>query len=51
MDDGRGALSENLNRNKTEVFEEIGIETDEETGCSIDEINRLMPNNKRRRLK
>lgn len=46
----RGALSENLNRTKSEMFEEIGVETDEDSKCNLEELSRLT-SNKRRRLK
>lgn len=41
-------ISENITQTKTELFEELGIETDDQLGYSIDEFSRLLP--KRRRI-
>lgn len=46
----RGALSENLDRKTSELFEEIGVDINEEDGETFEDLNRLT-GSKRRRFK
>lgn len=44
----RGDISENVDQNKTEMFEEMGVQTDEEIGVSHEAFSKLQT--KRRRI-
>ena len=45
----RDQLSENIDQNQTEVFEEMGADTDEAVGVDIKTYEALFVGNKRRR--
>jgi hypothetical protein len=38
----RGTLSENMDRSSSELFEEIGIETDEATGADLGKVELML---------
>ena len=44
----RGDISENVDQSKTEVFEEMGVQTDEDVGVSHEAFSKLQT--KRRRM-
>ncbi|KAG2447820.1 hypothetical protein HYH02_007276 [Chlamydomonas schloesseri] len=44
-----GAISENMDGKQADLFEEIGVETDEAAGADMAEAERLLPSNKRSR--
>ena len=44
----RGELSENIDQNKTELFEEMGVQTDDDVCVSHDAFSKLQT--KRRRI-
>ena len=45
----RDQLSENIDQNQTEVFEEMGADTDEAVGVNMKQYESLFSGNKRRR--
>lgn len=44
----RGTLSENLDKKDSEMFEEIGVDTDEAIGTSLDSFNKFIATKKRK---
>ncbi len=41
-------MSENIDQNAQDLFEEMGVETDETAGASLAQVQQLMPKRARR---
>ena len=41
-------MSENIDQNAQDLFEEMGVETDEAAGASLAQVQQLMPKRARR---